>query len=462
MKRFVALLTGTAIVLAAVMLARSFGSGRAPNILVLSFCSLKKSHIGLFGYSTRPTTPNIDRWFAQTGSLVFRNLFNSQGWTSLVTATTEKIADDFWKRSAYRTFGRHMFRVPKEKFFEIDPSIEISLNDFNKDFRADYEKFKEMVLKAKDQPFFTIAHFKYLHYPLIDRFAQGAKWDHFLDESEKRRVEEYVRHPERFPDKLPLLIMLTNDTRSVLAHPDFRSFRDLGNEALQQQLLGLITNETYLAKWQKSPGFEKDLELIGKIYDADLRFLDELLADALNLWGNEELKKNTIVVFTGDHGEMFMEHGHFTHGTTLFDEAMEVPFAMRFPQSEALAAQVEKQVHFGIVAEQLRWIMQYPGAATPERLKARIEEEKDDMVVMRNCSNSQHGLRVGNQWKYFSDSATGEDFLFNLKEDPRETRNVALERPELVNEFEAKYWANLGRFTFQRVNNCAPWPQPRN
>src|SRR5262245_8396644 len=101
-------------------------SGRPPNVLVFSFCSLKKGHLGLFGYAKRPTSPNIDGYFNQPGAVVFDKAFNSMGWTSLVTVTTAKFGGEFWKRTGYRLLGRQMLRIPKDHFYEEDQSVEVS------------------------------------------------------------------------------------------------------------------------------------------------------------------------------------------------------------------------------------------------------------------------------------------------------------------------------------------------
>src|SRR6185369_134208 len=44
------------------------------------------------------------------------------------------------------------------------------------------------------------------------------------------------------------------------------------------------------------------------------------------------LRKNTLVVLTGDHGEEFEEHGHRSHRVQLFLENIRVPLLLRWPE----------------------------------------------------------------------------------------------------------------------------------
>ena len=51
----------------------------------------------------------------------------------------------------------------------------------------------------------------------------------------------------------------------------------------------------------------------------------------------------TIVV-TADHGEEFMDHGGFWHGTTLYDEAIHVPLLVKLPRGERAGSVVSHWV----------------------------------------------------------------------------------------------------------------------
>lgn len=58
--------------------------------------------------------------------------------------------------------------------------------------------------------------------------------------------------------------------------------------------------------------------------------MDETNSPLLDLLDQLDLAGNTIVLFTSDHGEAFLEHGHFLH-QDLYRETLHAPLIVRFP-----------------------------------------------------------------------------------------------------------------------------------
>lgn len=73
------------------------------------------------------------------------------------------------------------------------------------------------------------------------------------------------------------------------------------------------------------------LELIKNRYRNAVNYVDALFGEFLQFLPHPE---EAIVVFTGDHGEEFMEKGHLFHLTHLVDEQMNIPLFMRFGSKE--------------------------------------------------------------------------------------------------------------------------------
>lgn len=61
-------------------------------------------------------------------------------------------------------------------------------------------------------------------------------------------------------------------------------------------------------------------------YDGEILEADAAVGRLLAGLGARELLRRTLVVVTADHGEEFGEHGGFTHGRTLYEEVLRVPF----------------------------------------------------------------------------------------------------------------------------------------
>ena len=73
------------------------------------------------------------------------------------------------------------------------------------------------------------------------------------------------------------------------------------------------------------------MAFVQRLYAAGIRNMDATtltrLLDALAQWN---LERDTLVVFTSDHGEAFDEHGVFLHDD-LYRGTLHVPLVMRFP-----------------------------------------------------------------------------------------------------------------------------------
>ncbi len=80
------------------------------------------------------------------------------------------------------------------------------------------------------------------------------------------------------------------------------------------------------------PGRQGELDAVGRrlgdLYDDCLAGLDSELGRFLGQLRERGLLANTWVVITADHGEHFGEHGHFGHGSSLYNELTHVPLVI--------------------------------------------------------------------------------------------------------------------------------------
>ena len=68
-----------------------------------------------------------------------------------------------------------------------------------------------------------------------------------------------------------------------------------------------------------------------KLYNGEVAYTDHELGRLLDALDELKLADTTIVAFTSDHGEEFLEHGGFEHGHSLYDELLHVPLIIRQP-----------------------------------------------------------------------------------------------------------------------------------
>lgn len=435
---------------------------RPPNILIVSTCSLRVQMLKLYGMTgDKEIMPNLEKFFRES-DYVFTNAMNGIGWTALSAFTKIEVPRTKLMNLGYRLPGHsesnYMYRVPHRKSRKTElREAHIDDSDFEKDIAGTLYQLEETIMKRANAPFLMTAHIKYMHYPLIDRFNPSAEWAKYLNKDEKAKIDGYLAKPGTFHSKLPLMLLLSNNPRLALKHPKIKPLKWKTDAESLKQLSGLITNPEFVAEWKSSAGFEQDLEILRKVYRANAEYLDTLLGPILNLYGDKYLQDNTIVIFSGDHGEVHMERDELTHGLSLFEESMRVPLAIRFPEKFGHNERkvINEAFHYGNFARAILQVIE--GRNTSEEFPDILNEVREDVIIGRDCKNSVRGLRYQNKYKYFVNVASGERFLFDLEKDPSESENIAQTNPKEADRMETLYWETLPKFTQYETYYCAPW-----
>ena len=98
-----------------------------------------------------------------------------------------------------------------------------------------------------------------------------------------------------------------------------------------------VIRQNYMKKINYTTVSAKDAPLL---YNRDCNaahYLDTLFAKVVAILdADEELRDNTIVVFTGDHGEEFYEKGRLGHNSSFSEEQTRIPLVLKLPGKEPL------------------------------------------------------------------------------------------------------------------------------
>jgi choline-sulfatase len=78
-----------------------------------------------------------------------------------------------------------------------------------------------------------------------------------------------------------------------------------------------------------------EVERAERLYDGEVAYVDQEIGRLLDGVSELALDSTTLVAFTADHGEEFLDHGDWEHGHTLYDELLRIPLILR--QSGRLA-----------------------------------------------------------------------------------------------------------------------------
>lgn len=181
------------------------------------------------------------------------------------------------------------------------------------------------------------------------------------------------------------------------------------------------------------------------LYDGGIRFMDEQLMGAL-------LKKlralgiydDTLIIFTSDHGEEFLEHGGFLH-KELYDEHLQVPLVIKFPQGAHRGMTVTEQVR---TIDLMPTILEYLGLPAPEMAQGKsilplLDKEEMELpafaerIEISDTPDMKKMIRTP-KWKYIHWPTLGTHELYDLAADPGEQKNLYDQLPEEREEFQAE------------------------
>jgi arylsulfatase A-like enzyme len=181
------------------------------------------------------------------------------------------------------------------------------------------------------------------------------------------------------------------------------------------------------------PGSPRDLRPYLTAYDDEIAAADAAFDTLLRELRSMRGWRDTIVVLTADHGEEFLDHGGWEHGTNLHDELICVPLVIQAPNSPA-----------GIIDAQVQLIDLFPtllemaGAPLPatsgRALEVLWDRRSPSHSAMSEIVGAQSALRE-ERFKLIT-FASGQVQLFDLARDPPETLDVAAANPARVHAMQ--------------------------
>jgi uncharacterized sulfatase len=167
-------------------------------------------------------------------------------------------------------------------------------------------------------------------------------------------------------------------------------------------------------------------------YYAATTFMDAQLGRVLDAVERLKLAKNTVIVFTSDHGVHLYEHGLW-HKRTLFEESTRVPLVICAPESNARGKSIVQPVELIDLYPTLADLcgLPVPKDLSGISLKPVVDNAQAKtkpaalMQVMRGKTRSGYSICT-DRWRYteWDDGKAGQE-LYDHQSDPREHRNLA-------------------------------------
>jgi arylsulfatase A-like enzyme len=76
---------------------------------------------------------------------------------------------------------------------------------------------------------------------------------------------------------------------------------------------------------------DRDMQHLVDLYDDEIRYVDSMFERLIDSLQGDGLLDRTALIFTSDHGEEFLEHGHVGHCRGVWDTLTRVPLLMKLP-----------------------------------------------------------------------------------------------------------------------------------
>ena len=186
-----------------------------------------------------------------------------------------------------------------------------------------------------------------------------------------------------------------------------------------------------------------------RVYSAMLRALDRSVSRVMQSLVDNGIDDNTLVIFTSDNGAPgylgLPDLNAPFRGWKLsfFEGGVRVPFYLRWPKQLAPGLQYDAPVsHLDVFAT----VAAAAGVEVPRDramdsvnllpyVNADIQGRPHDAIFWRE--GAYQGVRAGD-WKLMRSPKPRKIWLYNLKDDPEETQNLAAEYPQRVADMEAQ------------------------
>jgi len=400
------------------------GTAEGPSVILIIADTLRADHVGAYG-STAAKTPAMDQ-LAKDG-VVFENGFANSTWTRPSVATiltslypsshkvmhkTDHLPDgvttiaETMKEAGYRTVG-YVTNI------NVAPSFH-----FQQGFEEYYYLSPEFFFGATDSAAKLVF---YSGMGLVrERFLSTSKW-----------VQYYYQDAQVVNGAaLPWLDRNGAGPTFTLVH-----YMDPHDPYFEMPYNGVA-----VARVDTPNPDPSQRDRMAMLYASNVEYLDRFIGNLIEALKTANRYNDTVIALVSDHGEEFYEHKGWWHGATLYDEESRVPLIVKLAKNAKAGTRVKQHAQLLDVAPTLTAAAQVavPAAwqgrdlfsATPPP-EALFQEEDHEGNVLHSIRTARWKMIVANQG---NPRGLPEIELFDIAADPRETKNIAPQHPDVVSK----------------------------
>jgi len=379
----------------------SIASPAGPNIVLVSVDTLRADHLHCYGYPIE-TSPAIDRLAAE--GVLFEQAYAQAYWTlpSHMSLLTSLYPD--------------VHRVP------------------SRNVEALAENIPTLASVLKDRGYLTGGFAKDCGY-MSPSYGFDTGFDQYSmrhqdAEGYNRRIENWLENAAGKKFFLFLHLFDPHSDTYMLPYDGPKAYIQEYAAAVPADFTGCRNGRCaslFLKSVNEGESLIKpeEVEYLKQLYDVGIRSADDHLDFLMQTLEKLGLKDNTILVFSSDHGEEFMEHGKLLH-SQFYEELIHVPLIFYYPggnlpggnRIQALAQNID------IMPTLLDLLgIDYEGHLQGTSLMAYLEGGAPPGKVIYGAGPgiNRQTVRSG-PWKLMIHEDHKTE-LFNLLEDPNEKNN---------------------------------------
>lgn len=160
-------------------------------------------------------------------------------------------------------------------------------------------------------------------------------------------------------------------------------------------------------------------------YYCMLKMIDDCLGNIMDKIRSLDLLKNTLIVFTSDHGELLYEHNIFNKSATFYEGEVRIPFMIRFPDLYKAGGTVQDlSTSLDFVPTLLDILkvnadVSYPGYS----MMNYVDGDGKPREYVTSWIEHSMMLRT-DKYKLWYNHLHGDGELYDLEKDPMELNNL--------------------------------------